>query len=78
MWLCDQLSRKSEHAEVLRRIDEKQNAMRMIQRGNYNWVGHILRHSCVHNTMIEGKIERMRGRGIMGMLDGRKIDVDVL
>jgi hypothetical protein len=46
----------------------------MINRKEGKWVGHILRRNCLVKSVIKGKIEVMRRRGIRRLqrLDGLK------
>jgi len=43
--------------EALQRGKEERNILHAIQRKKANWMGHILRRSCLLKHVIEGKIE---------------------
>jgi hypothetical protein len=54
--------------EVLLRVEEQRDILHEIRKRKANWVGHILRRSCLVQRVIEGKIKggieatRRRGR----------------
>jgi len=54
--------------EVLLRVNEQMNILHEIRKRKANWIGHILRRSCLQKQVIEGKIKgemeatRRRGR----------------
>jgi hypothetical protein len=53
--------------DVLHRVEEKRNVLRMIKIRKANWIGHILRRNCLLERVIEGKIEgRITGTGRRG------------
>ena len=43
--------------EVLRRVKDERNVLRVIQRRKANWIGHYLRRNCLLKHAMEGKIE---------------------
>jgi len=45
-------------SEVLQGVRKEKNILQTITRKKANWIGHILRRSCVLKYVIEGKIER--------------------
>jgi len=63
--------------EVLLRANEQRNILHEIKR-KANWIGHILRRSCLLKQVIEGKIKgemevaRRRGRRCKKLLDDLK------
>jgi len=44
-------------SELLQRVRKESNILQTITRKKANWIGHILRRSCVLKNVIEGKIE---------------------
>jgi hypothetical protein len=44
-------------SEVLQGVRKERNILQTITRKKANWIGHILRRSCVLKYVIEGKIE---------------------
>jgi hypothetical protein len=46
---------------VVRRVKEKRNILRTVQRRRAKWIGHVLRRECLLKYVIEGKIKE-RGR----------------
>ena len=63
---------------MLLRVNEQRNILHEIRKRKTNWIGHILRRSCLLQQAIEGKIEgqievtRRRGRRRKKLLDDRK------
>jgi hypothetical protein len=45
-------------SEVLQGVRKERNILQTITKKKTNWIGHILRGSCVLKYVIEGKIER--------------------
>jgi hypothetical protein len=45
------------NGEALHRVREDSNILHTIKRRQANWIGHILRRSCLLQRDIEGKIE---------------------
>ena len=43
--------------EVLLRVKEQRNVLHEIRKRKANWIGHILRKTCLLQQVIEGKIE---------------------
>jgi hypothetical protein len=43
--------------EVLHRVKEERNFLRVIKGRKANWIGHILRKNCLLKHFTEGKIE---------------------
>jgi hypothetical protein len=43
--------------EVLLRVKEQRNILHEIYKWKANWIGHILRRSCLLQRVIEGKIK---------------------
>ena len=43
--------------EVLLRVKEQRNILHEIRKRKANWIGHILRRSCILQRSIEGKIQ---------------------
>jgi len=43
--------------EVLLRVKEKRNILHEIYKRKANWIGHILRRSCLLQRVTEGKIQ---------------------
>jgi hypothetical protein len=64
--------------EVLLRVKEQRNVLHEIHKWKANWIGHILRSSCLLQRVIEGKIKGeievtgRRGRRRRKLLDGLK------
>ena len=64
--------------EMLLRVNEQRNILQEIRKWKANWIGHILRRSCLLKQVIEGKIkgERevaiRRGRRRKKLLDDLK------
>jgi len=44
-------------SEVLQGVRKERNILQTITKKKANWIGHILRRSCVLKYVIEGKIE---------------------
>ena len=42
--------------EVLLRVNEQRNILHEIRKRKANWIGHILRRSCLLEHVTEGKI----------------------
>ena len=61
--------------EVLLRVNEQRNVVNEIRKRKADWIGHILRRSCLLKQVIEGKIKgqievtRRRGRRRKKLLD---------
>src|SRR6218665_3321720 len=49
--------------EVLNKTEEKLSLMDIIRTRQENWIGHILRDNSLEREIIEGRVERKRGRG---------------
>jgi hypothetical protein len=64
--------------EVLHIVKEERNIVHTIKRRKANWIGHILRRTCLLKHVIEGKLEgriemtRRRGRRRKQLLDNLK------
>jgi hypothetical protein len=61
--------------EVLLRVKEQRNILHEISKWNANWIGHILRRSCLLQRVIEGKIKggiEVTGRRRRNLLDDLK------
>jgi hypothetical protein len=64
--------------EVLVRVKEQRNILHEIRKRKANWIGHILRRSCLLQRVIEGKIKGgievtgRRGRKRRKLLDDLK------
>ena len=64
--------------EVLLRVIEQRNILQEIRKRKANWIGHILRRSCLLKQVIEGKMKgemgvtRRRGRRRKKLLDDLK------
>jgi hypothetical protein len=43
--------------EVLLTVNEQRNILHEIRKGKANWIGHILRRTCLLKQVIEGKIK---------------------
>ena len=43
--------------EVLLRVNEQRNILHEISKLKANWIGHILRRSCLLQQVFEGKIK---------------------
>jgi hypothetical protein len=43
--------------EVLHRVKEQRNMLHEISKRKANWIGHILRRSCLLQQVIEGKVK---------------------
>jgi len=43
--------------EVLHKVKEERNVLHTIKRRKANWIGHILRRSCLLKHVSKGKIE---------------------
>ena len=53
--------------EVLHKFKEERNVLRTIKRRKANWIGHILRRSCLLEHVSEGKVEgRIQATGRRG------------
>jgi hypothetical protein len=46
--------------DVLLRVQEQWNILHEIRKRKANWIGHILRRSCLPQRVIEGTIKRDR------------------
>jgi len=66
------------NVEVLLRVNEQRNILHEIRKRKANWIGHILRRSCLLKQVIEGNIKgemevtRRRGRRHRKLLDDLK------
>ena len=49
--------------EVLKRVKEERNLLKIIRRRKKNWLGHILRGENMLRDVLEGKMNGKRGRG---------------
>jgi hypothetical protein len=64
--------------EMLLRVMEQRNILHEISKRKTNWIGHILRRSCLQRQVIEGKIKGgievtgRRGRRRRKLLDDLK------
>ena len=64
--------------DVLLRVNEQRNILHEIRKRKANWIGHILRRSCLLKQVIEGKIKgemevtKIRGRRRKKLLDDLK------
>ena len=64
--------------KVLLRVNEQRNILNEIRKWKANWIGHILRRTCLLSQVIEGKIKgemevtRRRGRRCRKLLDDLK------
>ena len=64
--------------EVLLRVNEQRNVLHEISKRKDNWIGHILRRTCLLKQVIEGKIKGgievtgRRGRRRKKLLDDLK------
>ena len=64
--------------EVLLTVNEQRHILHEIRKRKANWIGHILRRSCLLQQVIEGKIKgqiemtRRRGRRRKELLDDLK------
>jgi hypothetical protein len=45
------------NVEVLRRVKEERNIVRIMKRRKVNWIGHILSGNCFQKYIIQGKKE---------------------
>jgi hypothetical protein len=67
-----------ERNEVLFTVQEQRNILHEISKRKVNWIGHILRRSCLLRQVIEGKIKGeiavtgRRGRRRRKLLDDLK------
>jgi hypothetical protein len=43
--------------EVLHKVKEERNILRIIKRRKGNWIGHVLRRNCVLEHIIAGKLK---------------------
>ena len=62
MWFVRRLEKISwtdlvRNEEVLQRVKGKRNILREIKRRKANWIGQILRNSCLLKRVIEGNME---------------------
>jgi len=67
MWIWRRTERISwtEHRtneEVLKKVKEKRSLMDIIRTRQKNWIGHILRSNSLQREIMEGRMERKRGR----------------
>ena len=68
MWIWRRMERISwtEHRtieEVLKKVEEKRSLMNIIRTRQKNWIGYILRGNSLQREIMEGRMERKRGRG---------------
>jgi hypothetical protein len=70
--------------EVLLRVKEQRNILHKIRKRKANWIGHILRRSCLLQRVIKGKIQGgievigRQGRRRRELLDDLKEREDTL
>jgi hypothetical protein len=70
--------------EVLLTVKEQRNILHEIRKRKANWIGHILRRTCLLKQVIEGKIKgeievtRRRGRRRRKLLDDLRTGEDTL
>jgi hypothetical protein len=48
--------------EICNGVNKERNIVYAMKRRKANWAGHILRRNCLLKHVVEGKIERKRGR----------------
>jgi hypothetical protein len=53
----DQLDQSCDNEEVLRRVNEQRNILHEINKRKANWIGYILRRTCLLQQVIEEKIK---------------------
>ena len=68
MWTWQRMERiswvdKISNEEVLSKVEEDRQIMKIIQLRQHHWIGHILRHESLLLDIIEG---RMKGRPTRG------------
>ena len=68
MWTWHRMERislvdKMSNEEVLAKMEEDRQIIKIIQQRQYHWIGHILRHESLLLDIIEGQ---MKGRPIRG------------
>ena len=54
---------KISNDEVLMKIGEQRNLLNIISQRKHSWIGHILRHDGLLNTILEGRMEGKAARG---------------
>ena len=67
IWRKMQKVKYTEHKtneEVMKEIEEDRSLIDTIRKRQRNWMGHVLRHDSLLRTIIEGKMEGKRVRGI--------------
>ena len=76
MWMWRRMEKiswteKITNEEVLKRVGEERQLMKLIRSRKKNWIGHVLRGKGLMKEVIEGRMEGKRGRGRprAGMLD---------
>jgi len=80
MWFWRRMERISwtdhvRNEEVLLRVKEQRNILRVIRKRKASWIGHILRRNCLLQRVIEGKIQRgIEGTGRQGRRRRKLLD----
>ena len=76
MWMWRRMEKiswteKITNEEVLKRVGEERQLIKMIRNRKKNWIGHVLRGDGLLREVMEGRMEGKRGRGRprIGMLD---------
>jgi len=76
MWMWRRMEKiswteKITNEEVLERVGEERQLIKLIRNRKKNWVGHVLRGDGLLKEVMEGRMEGKRGRGRprIGMLD---------
>ena len=76
MWMWRRMEKiswteKITNEEVLERVGEERQLIKLIRNRKKNWVGHVLRGDLLLKEVMEGRMEGKRGRGRprIGMLD---------
>ena len=54
---------KISNDEVLMKVGEQRNLLNIISQRKHSWIGHILRHDGLLNTILEGRMEGKAARG---------------
>ena len=62
---------KITNEEMLNKVGEKRQLIRVIRNKQKNWIGHVLKGEGLLREVMEGRMEvkRVRGRPRKGMLD---------
>jgi len=68
MWIWHKMEKISwtahvSNEEVSSLVKEQRCLVHVIKQRQANWIGHVLRHDCLHKTVLEGKMEEKRTRG---------------